>query len=352
MRAFLAPEPFGPHLRTGAPTFSVIIAAYQAAGFISDALDSVLAQTAPPFEIVVCDDGSTDDLSGALAPYRRHIRLLRKENAGEGSAKNAAARAASGDFVAILDADDVYLPERMEALTELSMARPDLDILTTDCFLVVDGQRVRNCYHAGYRFETEDQRLGILRRNFLGPGHMAVRRSALLEAGGFDEAIRWATDWECWIRMILAGSRAGMVDEPLAEYRIRRTGLASDRLRMVEGSIALLEKTARRSDLQAQDRTELSHTLESCRKRLVLGTTRTALREGRPEARRMALDLMRDSSFPYGLRLRAALAGTLPWLAARRLVAREGDTQEVAGGLLVPSRPVTEQPRAPSSRTG
>src|SRR5918995_4101698 len=88
--------------RRAAPTFSAIIAAYQAADFVCDAIESLLAQTLPPIEIVVCDDGSTDDLAGALAPYRDRLVFLRKENGGEASAKNAAAKAASGDFIAIL----------------------------------------------------------------------------------------------------------------------------------------------------------------------------------------------------------------------------------------------------------
>src|SRR2546422_6867419 len=116
MRESLAPAPEAPTEGGGVPTFSVVIPAYQAAGFIGDAIESVLAQTLAPIEVIVCDDGSTDDLEGALARYRNSITLLRKENGGEASAKNAGARAASGDFVAVLDADDVYFPERLEAL--------------------------------------------------------------------------------------------------------------------------------------------------------------------------------------------------------------------------------------------
>jgi glycosyltransferase involved in cell wall biosynthesis len=115
-----APPPAGPVARAAPPTFSVAIAAYQAADVVGEAIESALAQTVPPHEVVVCDDGSTDDLDRALEPYRDRIVLLRQRNRGEAAAKNAAARAASGDFVAILDADDVYLPERLEALGRLA----------------------------------------------------------------------------------------------------------------------------------------------------------------------------------------------------------------------------------------
>jgi glycosyltransferase involved in cell wall biosynthesis len=91
-----------------------------------------------PLEVIVCNDGSTDDLEGALAPCRREIVLLHQENGGDAAAKKAAACETAGDFVLILDADDVYLPERIAALTELGHA-PDLDILTTDGLLVAGG---------------------------------------------------------------------------------------------------------------------------------------------------------------------------------------------------------------------
>ncbi len=330
MRRILAPPPAAPVSRGEPPTFSAIVAAYQAAEFMADAIDSLLAQTLPPTEIIVCDDGSTDNLAEALAPYGDLLLLLRKENGGEASAKNAAARASSGEFVAILDADDVYLPDRLEALSELSVRRPDLDILTADCFVVVDGRIVRNCYGGDYRFEVDDQRRGILERNFIGPGHMAVRREALLAIGGFDEAFRHATDWDCWIRMILAGSRAGMVDQPLAEYRVRETSLASDRIRQFEGYVALLEKAHRREDLSAAERAVLERSLAAQRRRLSLRKAQTALLEGRPDARRRALKIALSSGFPPGARVKAALAAAVPRLAARHLAR---DRRDLAGGV-------------------
>ena len=180
-------------------------------------------------------------------PFAGRVEVLRQDNRGEGGAKNTATRAASGEFVAILDADDVYLPERLEALGELAAARPDLDILTTDATLVVDGRPVRNVYDETWTFEVADQRRAILERNFIF-GHVAVRREALLAAGGFDETIRWTTDWDCWLRMIYGGSRAGLVDERLAEYRVHPDGaLSSDRGRMLSGMVMTLNKARDRA---------------------------------------------------------------------------------------------------------
>lgn len=330
MRAVKVPPAVAPVGRDRPPTFSAIIPAYQAAEFIGDAIDSLLAQTLPPTEIIVCDDGSTDDLANALVPYRDTITLLSKQNGGEASAKNTAARSASGEFVAILDADDVYFPKRLEALAELSVRRPDLDILTADCLVVADGRVVRRCYDGGYEFEVRDQRRGILERNFMGPGHMAVRRESLLAIGGFDENFRWATDWDCWIRMIFAGSRAGLVDEPLAEYRVRKSSLASNRLRQFESYVAVLEKTIGRSDLSPNERAVLERSLDDQRRRVVLRKAKDALTEMKPDARQLALELARARGFGVGIRAKAILAAAFPRLAGRRL---SRGRRELAGGV-------------------
>lgn len=348
MRRLLAPPAERAVARGRRPTFSAVIAAFQAAAYIGDAIDSLLAQTLPPHEIIVCDDGSTDDLTSALRPYRDQVILIRKENGGEASAKNAAARSATGDFLAIIDADDVYLPERLEALADLSAERADLDLLTTDCFLVVDGRVVRQGYHSGYRFETDDQRRAILQRNFLVGGITAVRRERFLEIGGFDESLRWATDWDCWIRLILTGSSAGLVAAPLAEYRIRRTGLASNRLRMFEGRIAVLEKTALRRDLSDTECRVLKEALQAQRRGLALARVRIALTERHRDARRLAVALAFTSGVRPGTRVRAVLAAALPRVAGRHLVAQQGGLVELAGGITVPSG---AEPSSPVRRT-
>src|SRR5262249_23209784 len=110
---FLAPEAARAVAARATPTFSVVIAAYNVADVISGAIESALGQTHAPHEVIVCDDGSTDDLARALEPYTDRISLIRQSNGGEGSAKNAGARAASGEFVTILDADDEYLSGRL-----------------------------------------------------------------------------------------------------------------------------------------------------------------------------------------------------------------------------------------------
>jgi glycosyltransferase involved in cell wall biosynthesis len=293
------------------PSFSVIVAAYDVAPYVGEALDSALAQVPPPHEIVVVDDGSTDDLDRALAPYRDRITFVRQENRGESGAKNTAARAASGDFVVILDADDVDLPGRLDALGRLAVTRPDLDILATDCLLVTDGVVTRR-YHEPYNpFHTEDQRAAILRRNWIASP--AVRRARWLDVGGYDEDIRYGADWECWIRMILGGARAGLVDEPLFCYRQRADSLTAARCEILRGRVQVLAKTRRDPRLTGDEQAIVDHALAAARRRYA----REAVLHDRG-ARTAALDVARDGRQPPRERLWAAIAAVVPRYARAR----------------------------------
>ena len=334
MERFLAP-PATCDLAPGpAPTFSVVVAAYQVADVIADALDSIRAQTLQPLEVIVCDDGSTDALEDALAPYRDEIVLVQKENGGEASAKNAGAAHARGDFVAILDADDVYLPGRLAALSELAQARPDLDVLTTDAELVANGATVRHLYDETWSFEVADQRRAILQRNFVF-GHAAVRRTQLLEHGGFDESIRWTTDWDLWLRMILRGSRVGCVTEPLAHYRLRETSLTAQRRELLLGKLATLEKARSNPDLREGERPVLEASLASYRRDLAVHDLRAAVAAGERDARRRALEVLRAPGLDRRRRFEAAVMAASPLIAGRILRRRAAQTWVGAGGTHV-----------------
>jgi Glycosyl transferase family 2 len=318
VRPVLAPAPDRPPPRRPPASFSIVLAAYQSAATIGEALASAVGQTLPPLEIVVCDDGSTDDLDSALAPYLDRIVLLRQENGGAAAAKTAAARAARGEFVAILDADDIYLPERLEALAELASARPDLDVLTTDAIVEVDGVAVRRCYDESWTFEVDDQRGAILERNFVF-GLAAVRRELLLAAGGFDHSLRYATDWDLWCRLILDGSRVGLVAEPLARYRLRRASLSAQRGALLRGRCRVLEKAALRTDLTPAERGRLDRALAEERRRALLTEAHEALLAGTRDARGLALRVAVSRSTPFAGRFKALAAVVAPRFAARRL---------------------------------
>lgn len=290
---------------------------------IGDAIESALRQDPPPLEIVVCDDGSTDDLAAALEPFGTAIRSLRIEHGGEAAAKNAAAQAASGDFLAVLDADDVYLPGRLAAFEELATHRPDLEILTTDAYLDVGGAIVGTVYNDDNPFVVDDQPTAILVRNFVF-GLVAVQRLPFLDAGGFDQRIRYTTDWECWVRMVLDGARVGLVNEALAQYRLHETSMSARRRDMAEGRCQTLEMALARPDLDDDQRAVAVIALQDERCRLEREELRLALETHAPvaEVRRRATRLARNARHPRSARAKAAASVIAPRMAAA-LAARD-----------------------------
>jgi hypothetical protein len=319
-RVLLVPPATGVLEPGPVPTFSVVIAAHDAAGTIGEAVESAFAQTLAALEVIVVDDGSTDGTMAALEPYLDRIACIRKQRGGAASARNAALEQVRGDFIAVLDADDAYLPERLEALTELAVARPDLDILCTDAFLEVE-RRPAETFSEGCAFETVDQRTAILERCFcIAP---AYRRTTLVDAGGFDESLRTGSDWECVIRLVYSGALAGAVDAPLYRYRLHDRSLTSDRVRTLGDRIALLEHVGQTTTLENRERAVLANSLAAQRAYLALTEAEAALRSRSHDARKRAFAAARSPG--VGLRSRAAAlaAAVAPEVAARVLERRE-----------------------------
>jgi glycosyltransferase involved in cell wall biosynthesis len=309
----LAPAPRAPlePLATS-PSFSVVIPTYQAADTVGDAVRSVLDQAHPADEVIVVDDGSTDNLEGALLEFRSEIRVVQKQNGGGASALNAGATAASSDFLAILDSDDVYHPLRLQALAELTTARPDLDLVTTDAVLIRDGERIGR-FAEFNPFATDDQRQAILWSCFPG-GWPAVRLSTLRAVGGFDESMRIAYDWDCWLRLIISGSTAGLVDEPYYEYRLHPGSLISNRQESLWDRVRLLEKAAQNPGLDGEEQRVLWSAIRSHRTRAVRADVQDGL-SGQGDRHRLVRHAF--SNIAPRARLDVALAVIAPRLARR-----------------------------------
>lgn len=311
---WLAPEPLEPVVAAAAPpTFSIVITAYEAASTVGDAVRSALEQTHPALEVIVVDDGSRDDLATALEPFGEAISVVRKDNGGGASARNAGVAAARGEFMAILDADDRYDRRRLEAIAGLAQARPDLDLVTTDAAFVVDGEAV-GTFLEHNTFATVDQRTEIFASCFPG-GWPAVRLAPLRAVGGFDERVRIAYDWDCWLRLLLAGSSAGIVAEPLYEYVLHGGSLAAGRAASLRERVVLLEKARANPDLRPAERPRLERELRRHRDVAAEAAIEAALRgEG------SRLDLARravETGTGLRIRARAGLAAAAPSLARR-----------------------------------
>lgn len=203
------------------PSFSVVVPAYNTEKFIRDALDSIDNQTYRPIEIIMVDDGSTDDTLATARSWssRSGIRtnIVAQCNSGAGAARNAGIRAASGSWIAFLDSDDVYMPDALETFANAASCFPTIRWLGADfsewdaslenVFVqsLRDRQRVRTILEPAFQSNTpmiiEDSGKVFLDVILTWTGVVAARRDLLLEVGGFNENLREAQDIHLWIRL-------------------------------------------------------------------------------------------------------------------------------------------------------
>jgi glycosyltransferase involved in cell wall biosynthesis len=326
------------------PRLSVMITYYKGEDVVADAVRSALAQTVPPHEIVICDDGSPDDIDSGLGELRERVTIVRKENGGTGSALNAAASAATGDYVVQLDVDDVFEPRRLEAISAVLTERPDVDMIGTDAIIEYEGGPLCELSEIDPYPET-DQREGMLRTcTVLWP---AVRRSLVLDAGGWDESLRAIEDWDCWLRLVLGGAVVAFVHEPLYRWRLTAgSRSSSNRVAHFSDQVRLTEKALDSFPLSDSERRLASSLLEMRRRGLAREEARRAVEEGTPDARRLSLRLMTGSGFDGATRAKAGIAVVSPLLAARFIERRRDAGDPVMlelsqRGFRLPSRGTT-----------
>lgn len=181
------------------PRVSVIIPTYNRARIIKEAVESVLAQDYKNFELIVVDDGSQDNTSEILASYGNDIRMLVQENRGVSAARNRGIAEASGRFVAFLDSDDLWLPQKLSTQVEFFNQSPDALICQTEEVWIRDGIRVnpkkRHKKPSGMIFEPS------LELCLVSPSAVMIRRDLLDGAGGFDESLPACEDYDLWLRI-------------------------------------------------------------------------------------------------------------------------------------------------------
>ena len=211
---------------------SAVIPAYNSAKFISRAIESVLAQSRGADEIIVVDDGSTDETVDIVGGFGGKVRLICQPNAGASAARNAGIQATAGNWIAFLDADDQWLPDRLRLGVELLQRNPDLAWIAgnyLDC--LCDQQR---------RAEHTPQKrcLGLLAgadyfesyfyawQKYIW-GHadtMLIRKDALIKAGLFCTELPMANDIDMWLRVAYLYPKIGFVPQPLAVYHLGISG--------------------------------------------------------------------------------------------------------------------------------
>lgn len=226
-----------PHAGGCAGTVSVVIPTFNAGQWVAQAVDSVLAQTVLPCEIVVIDDGSTDDTRARLAPYMDRIRYVNQPNLGVAAARNRGIACTTGDFVAFLDADDAWHPRKLELQLNAMRADASLAMLGAAAFdWPADSiPEVSFCRPATVPW----RRLAV--KNVFTTSSVLVRRQVLERIGVFDPELRGPEDYDLWLR-IAEEHRVAVQEIPLVGYRTVSGSLGRRAVSMETGLRRILRK--------------------------------------------------------------------------------------------------------------
>lgn len=194
--------------------FSVVIPLYNKEGCIVKTLDSVLAQSFDDFEVIVVDDGSTDgSVAFVKAVQDPRIKLISQKNGGPSSARNTGIRAAQGEMVAFIDADDIWMPDYLREMNSLIEEYPDAVIFGMN-YGVIKGNRKVCEETASYRGYLDGSWRSF--PFFFWTSSTSCRRSELVRLGGFDERMMYGEDCDMWYRLLLEGK--GAIDSRVFAY--------------------------------------------------------------------------------------------------------------------------------------
>jgi glycosyltransferase involved in cell wall biosynthesis len=268
------------------PLVSIIIPAYNVANFIVETLDSVFAQTFTNFEVIVVNDGSpdTDQFERALEPYLDRLTYLKQENLGASVARNAGLLAARGEFVAFLDADDIWLPAYLAEQIEF-MCERGCDLACADAEFFGDPKSAGQTYmttlmdSAPASGDITFRELVVAERSLITSGIVA-RREPIMQVGLFDESLRNAQDFDLWLRLAARGARLSYQRRLLLKYRCRADGLTGDAVNCHTRELRVLDKVEREYDFTPEEKSELSAVLRNRRAELEFELGKAYLAKG------------------------------------------------------------------------
>lgn len=211
-------------------SISVVIPAYNASRFLAETLESALAQTLPPDEVLVIDDGSTDDTATIAARYASRVRVISRTNHGLPASRNFGVEASTGEWIAFLDSDDVWEPNMLERQME-ELTKANADVSYTGRVLLMQQGGTATLGEVMCASSAKDIRKVLFYQyGPFVPSSVVVRRSSFEAVNGFDPTMRRGNeDFDLWLRMLHAGAKFTSCPEPLLRYRRHEANWSLDR---------------------------------------------------------------------------------------------------------------------------
>ena len=307
--------------------FSVVIPAYNAALLISDALQSVFAQTINDYEIIVVNDGSPDtaEFEKALEPYLNDITYIRRANGGPAAARNTGILAAKGEFIAFLDSDDEWVTTHLAEMREFLQRDPTLDLVYGDAVNFGDSAKEGvttmdvNPSEGIVTFES----LLLCKCTVIG-STVVARREALIDAGLFDESFIQCEDFDLWARLAYRGGRIDYRKHIHARRRIHDNNLTLDIVGSFAGQARVLRKFMKELDLPDGLSKDVERELEKCDAAIALEKGKQQLVAGRYEEAVVELERANASYRSRKLQLVLYLMHAVPQLV-RHMYLRHRD---------------------------
>ena len=227
------------------PLVSVVMAAYNAERYITESVNTVLAQTYPHWELIIVNDGSTDSTPAIAQEYSEsdsRIMVLTQPNQGLGPARNAGIRQAKGDWLVFLDADDLWDPKILEKQISVSERYPDVDVIFTDGWIFNnDDLNETRPYPtiSGY-FSAEEMYRLEYETNYIPVQTAMVSRKMVRKIGLQQVIVRCCEDWDYWLRVARAGGNFYGIDEKLFYYRRHDSNMSNNVLQMLYAKLSVL----------------------------------------------------------------------------------------------------------------
>jgi glycosyltransferase involved in cell wall biosynthesis len=226
---------------TKGPKISVIIPTYNRAAYLYESIDSVLCQTYEDLELIVVDDGSSDNTREVVQEYNDlRIKYIYKKNGGAASALNLGIKESKGNYIARLDSDDMFLPEKLEMQIKFIDFNPDIGLVYTQAYNTDEKGNVLELYLKDHTYPNNS--LKVL-RYFLFPPSQSImfRKSCIDRVGYFDEDMPITEDWDFCIRMAQYYKFA-YIDKPLVKIRKHTKMITSDKIKSAQAILRVMEK--------------------------------------------------------------------------------------------------------------